>query len=193
MSTQLTIFSGQNWLITPANPLVGPLNERRNFLNQTWLLFLTGVVEANLEGAPTGDRSETVYFVPDGMLYPNPGTGAGPLFWTIQQYQIQPSAPHQDDNYNVCFKLEERQWAPFVTLSSIFDAQHSVNAGYAVERWRPTHFKKTFDLEANHQVDHIFYGVTADVRVRDKDANILKLSYNITLLGKIVFGGGLSD
>ena len=46
---------------------------------------------------------------------------------------------------------------------------------------------------ANHSVGNIFTGVMADVSVRDKDANILKLSYNVTLLGKIVFAGALHD
>jgi hypothetical protein len=104
-----------------------------------------------------------------------------------------PDPPEESQDYNICFALQQPQWAPFVTLSKIFDERQSVNAGYAVERWRPKHFLKGFDLVAGHSVGNIFSGVMADVSVRDKDANILKLSYNVTLLGKIVFAASLTD
>jgi hypothetical protein len=44
-------------------------------------------------------------------------------------------------------------------------------------------------------VFNVFTGITAYLGVRDTDAFILKLSYNVTLLGKIVFAsqGSLHD
>lgn len=190
---QLNNFSGQNWLITPAVPLVGPLNQPRNFLNQSWLLVLTGVVEANLQGNGAQDwLNETVDFIPGGLFYTNqydhPPVGEGPLYWALNEHGIPRPGT---SGYSVCFSLQ--QWAPFVSLSSIFDRNQSINAGFAVDRWRPKHFWKGFDLTANHDVGNLFTGVTADVAVRDTDAFILKFSYSITLLGKIVFGVRFHD
>ena len=70
MATQLTNFLGQNWLITPAAPVVGDLNKPAAFFDQTWLLVLTGIVVANLRGNSTSQwLNETVTFIPSGLLY----------------------------------------------------------------------------------------------------------------------------
>jgi hypothetical protein len=53
--------------------------------------------------------------------------------------------------------------------------------------WRPNHFATGVDAFSNAQVGNIFTGVNADVGVRDTDAWILSLGYNITLRGRIVF------
>jgi hypothetical protein len=195
MATTLTNFSGQNWLITPAVPVVGDLHQPAAFFNQTWSLVLTGIVEANLQGNSTSDwRNETVTFLPAGLLYTSDfdsaPVGEGPLYWVLNQYGIQRPPLH---TYTVCFSLQ--QWAPFVSLSAIFDQNQSINAGFAVNLWRPTHFQKGTNLQTNAAFNNVFTGITADLGVRDTDAFILKLSYNVTLLGKIVFAaqGSLHD
>jgi hypothetical protein len=197
MATTLTSFAGQNWLITPAAPVAGDLHQPRTFFNQTWLLVLTGIVEAGLQGNSTSEwLKETVTFTPSGLLYTSdfdsPPVGQGPLFWVLNKYGIQRPPLH---TYTVCFSLQEGGWAPFVALSSIFDQNQSINAGFAVTHWRPTHFQKGVELSTNNAFDHVFTGITADLGVRDTDAFILKLSYNITLLGRIVFAaqGSLHD
>jgi len=191
MATTLTNFAGQNWLITPAAPVVGDL--RRQFFDQTWLLVLTGIVEADrLRGNSTSQWfNETVTFLPSGLLYTSdfdsPPVGQGPLFWVLNQHGIQRPPLHE---YTVCFSLQDGGWAPFVALSSIFDQGPSIDAGFAVNKWRPTHFQKGVNWAGGGAVDNVFNvftGITADLAVRDTDAFILKLSYNITLLGKIVF------
>ena len=88
-------------------------------------------------------------------------------------------------DYRVRFSLEE--WSPFVSLGSVFDQAQSINAGFAVDEWRPNHFDTGTDALTNQSVNNIFTGVNADLAVCDSDAWIYRLGYNITLLGKIVF------
>jgi hypothetical protein len=79
------------------------------------------------------------------------------------------------------------QWAPSASLASIFDQDASDNAGFAVDVWRPTPFATVGDLVTGQLVGNIFAGIDVDVAVRDSDAWLYRLGYNITLLGKIVF------
>jgi hypothetical protein len=178
---QLTNFAGQNWLITPAALAVGE-RPPASIHDQKWLLVLSGVVVADLEGNSGAQwRHETLTFTPD-MAGP---TGSGPLNFAISRFSIPkpPGSPGVD--YNIVFSLEE--WAPFVALSSIFDQNQSVNAGFAVDVWRPFPFNSGTDVLSHQSVTNIFTGINVDVAVRDTDAWIFRISYNITLLGKIVF------
>jgi hypothetical protein len=174
----LTDFAGQNWLITPAALAVGE-PPPASIHDQKWLLVLTGVAIANLEGNSSAEwLHETLSFLPD-MAGPQ---NSGPLNWAIGQYAI-PKPPGA--NYVIRFSLEE--WAPFVSLSSIFNQDQSINSGFAVDVWRPTHFSNGIDAFTHQPVGNVFTGVDVDVAVRDTDAWIYRVGYNITLLGKIVF------
>lgn len=174
----LNNFAGQNWLITPAALAVGE-SRPASIHDQKFLLVLSGVVIANLEGN-SGSQwlQETLSFIPD-MAGPQ---NSGPLNWAINRFAIpQPSG----QNFSIGFALEE--WAPFASLSSIFNQDQSVNSGFAVDVWRPTHFATGKDAFTNLPVGNIFSGIDVDVAVRDTGAWIFRVGYNITLLGKIVF------
>ncbi len=172
----LTNFAGQNWLITPAALAVGE-HPPASIHDQKWLLVLTGVVTAKLQGASTWLYAN-LSFLPD-MAGPS---NSGPLNWAIGQYAIPKPA---GQNYGIGFAVDE--WAPFVSLSAIYDQHQSIDAGYAVNVWRPNHFATGIDAFSNAQVGNIFTGVNVDVGVSDTDAWILSLGYNITLRGRIVF------
>jgi hypothetical protein len=174
----LTNFAGQNWLITPAALAVGE-HAPTNIHDQKWLVVLTGVVTANVQGNSTSQWLGTnVSFLPDMAG----SGGSGPLNWAIATYGI-PKPPGA--GYSIALSLDE--WAPFVGLSAIYDKAQSIDAGYAVNVWRPNHFATGVDALSNAAIGNIFTGVNADVAVRDTDAFILSFSYNITLRGKIVF------
>jgi hypothetical protein len=174
----LTNFAGQNWLITPAALAVGE-HPPASIHDQKWLLVLTGVVTANLKGNSTSQWLNTnVSFLPD-MAGPS---NSGPLNWAIGQYGI-PKPGGQ--GFTIAFSLDE--WAPFVALSAIYDQSQAIDAGFAVNVWRPNHFTTGIDALSNSSIANIFTGVNADVGVRDTDAWILSFSYNITLRGRIVF------
>jgi hypothetical protein len=174
----LTDFAGQNWLITPAALAVGE-NPPPNIHDQKFLLVLSGVVMANLEGN-SGSQwlHETLSFLPD-MAGPQ---NSGPLNWAIGRFSIPKPPGH---NFSIGFSLEE--WAPFASLSSIFNQDQSINSGFAVDVWRPNHFATGTDAFTHSAVGNIFTGVNVDVAVRDTDAWIYRIGYNVTLLGKIVF------
>lgn len=176
----LTSFAGQNWLITPAALAVGE-HPPATIQDQKWLLVLSGVVFANLQGNSTANwLHETVSFVPD-MAGPS---NSGPLNWAINRWAI-PRPPASAGSYNTVFSLEE--WAPFASLSSVFDQEQSINAGFAVDVWRPSPFQTGTDILTHRPVNNIFTGVNVDAAVRDTDAWIYRLGYNITLLGRIAF------
>ncbi len=169
-------FAGQNWLITPAATAVGAPAPTR-IQDQTWQLVLSGVAIIDLKGATASEwRRETVWLQPDLT---------GPLQYAIARYSI-PTPPGADGlNFSTRFQVE--QWAPFAALSSVFNQHESVNSGFAVDVWRPNHFETMRDAFSNAMLDKIFTGLQVDVAVRDSDAWIHRISYEITLMGKIVF------
>jgi hypothetical protein len=186
-------FAGQNWLITPAALAVGESSPRA-ILDQKWLLVLSGVVVANLQGNSNAAwLRETVIFLPGNSLSLGIGPNEGPLKYAISHYSI-PTPSQNPKDYDVVFSLEG--WAPFASLSAIFDQSQSINAGYAVEVWRPRHFMHALKFpDITQPIHRIFTGISVDVGIRDNDAFILKLGYHITLLGRIAFAatGSIQD
>jgi hypothetical protein len=56
-----------------------------------------------------------------------------------------------------------------------------------VGAWRPEHFASGKNVVTGQPVHNLFNGINVDLAVRDSDAWLYRLSYNITLLGKVVF------
>jgi hypothetical protein len=173
----LTDFAGQNWLITPAALAVGE-HPPASIHDQKFLLVLSGVVIANFQGNSSQWVFDTLSFLPD-MAGPQ---NSGPLNWAIGRFSI-PKPPGQ--SYSIAFSLEE--WAPFASLSSIFNQGQSINSGFAVDVWRPNHFATGTDAFTHSPVGNIFTGVNVDVAISDTDAVLYRIGYNVTLLGRIVF------
>jgi hypothetical protein len=174
-------FDGQNWLITPSALARGEAPPA-TIRDQKWLVNLTGVIEANFKGNSSSQwRNDTVSFLPD-MALDQHGNSAGPLAYAISHYGIPTPPPGQ---FEIGFTLE--QGAPYVSLSAIYDQAQSIDAGYAVNVWRPNHFDTRTDFFTNQPVGNLFTGINADIGVRDTDGWILKLNYNAMLLGRIVF------
>src|SRR5436190_9231487 len=181
----LTDFAGQNWLITPAALAVGE-HPPKSIQDQKWLLVLSGVVIADLKGDSSSQwEYQTVSFIPDMAGPDDPSSTSGPLNWAISQYSIPKPPGYPGAQYLIRFSIEE--WAPFVTLNSIFNEGPSINSGFAVDVWRPNHFENGTDVLTNGPVNNLFTGINADLAVRDTDAWLYRLGYNITLLGKLVF------
>jgi hypothetical protein len=181
----LTNFAGQNWLITPAALAVGEAPPA-NIHDQKWLLVLSGVVIADLEGNSSAQwLHETLSFTPDMAGPDDPTATSGPLNFAISHFSIPKPPGSPGAQFLIRFSLEE--WAPFASLSSIFNQNQSINSGFAVDTWRPNHFGSGTDVLSNRPVNNIFSGINVDVAVRDTDAWIFRVGYNITLLGKIAF------
>jgi hypothetical protein len=181
----LTNFAGQNWLIIPAALAVGE-RPPASIHDQKWLLVLSGVVIANLKGNSTAEwLHETLSFTPDMAGADSPTSTSGPLNWAISHFSIPKPPGSPGAQYLIRFSLEE--WAPFASLSAIFNQDQSINSGFAVDTWRPNHFGSGTDVLSHQPVNNIFSGINVDVAVRDTDAWIFRVGYNITLLGKIAF------
>ena len=150
------------------------------------MLVLSGVVEANLQGNSNATwLNQTVSFLPGNSLSLGLAINEGPLNYAIDHYSIP--RPSQDPkDYDTVFSVQN--WAPFACLSAIFYQSESINAGYAVNVWRPRHFLTGVKYpQVIEPINNVFTGINVDVGVRDNDAFICKLSYNITLLGTIAF------
>jgi hypothetical protein len=181
----LTNFAGQNWLITPAALAVGEIPPA-SIHDQKWLLVLSGVVIADLKGNSSAQwLHETLSFTPDMAGADDPTSTSGPLNFAISHFSIPKPPGSPGAQFLIRFSLEE--WAPFACLSSIFNQDQSINSGFAVDTWRPNHFGSGTDVLSNRPVNNIFSGINVDVAVRDTDAFIFRVGYNITLLGKIAF------
>lgn len=173
---EVTSFGGQNWLITPAALAVHEAPPA-NISAQKWLLMLSGVGIVNLKGETSNDwLRDTVHILPDLT---------GPEDYAINRYSIPRPTGTEGANYYTVFEVE--QWSPFATINSIFDQNQSINAGFAVDDWRPSPFNTGTDAISGAPVGNIFTGITADVAVRDSDAWLYRVGYNITLLGRIGF------
>jgi len=173
---EVTEFGGQNWLITPAAVAV---NEPApaSISDQPWLLVLSGVGILNFEGQKTTDWSRD-----EASILPDM---SGPLDYAIDHYSVPRPAGTEGQDYNVRFQLE--QWSPFASLNSVYDEHESIDAGYAVDDWRPSPFETDTNIFSKQQAGNIFTGIIADVAVRDSDAFLYRVGYNITLKGRIVF------
>lgn len=181
----LTDFAGQNWLIAPVATAVGE-PPPASIHDQRWMIVLSGVVLADQRGDNSGNwNHQTVSFMPDMAGPDAPGSTSGPLNWAIQRWSMPKPPGAQGSQYLIRFSVEE--WSPFVTLNAIFNKGESIDSGFAVDTWRPNSFGTGTNVLTNRPVGNLFSGVNADLAVRDADAWLFRLGYNITLIGKIVF------
>jgi hypothetical protein len=169
-------FAGQNWLIVPAAQAPGDAPPQ-DIHAQRWLLTLSGVAMANLKGSPPDDwRRATLLLEP---------TVVDPMHHAIAQHSIPVPPGSEGPDYALGFQVE--QAAPYASISSVFNAAESGNSGFAVDVWRPNHYGAGIDAFSHQYADNLFSGLQVDVAVRDRDAWLYRVGYNVALLGKIVF------
>ena len=65
-----------------------------------------------------------------------------------------------------------------------------VAGGFAVDTWQRNPFVHGTDVFTNTPVGNLFDGINVNVAVRDTDAILPRVSYHITLVGKIFFESG---
>ena len=170
---ELTNFEVQNSVITPA---ALALNEARprTIHDQKWLLVLTGAVDAHLTGANGGPLEQEVQILPDIV---------SPCHYAINNYSIPRPTGVEGSQYNVAFQVE--MWAPFTALGPTTN----VDADYAITgipNWSLT-FETGVNSFTGSQISNIFNALAVTCDVANSDVIIWGVSYNITLIGKIVF------
>ena len=170
---EISSYAVQNWLITPSalavNEHVAQIREQR------FLLLLSGVAIVDVKG-----NSEATWLHQTVSLRPSL---SDPLNYAVNKWNIPTPTP--PGSYIIEFETEE--WAPFVSLSSVFNQGQSINSGFAVDTWRLNPFGSGTDVLTNQSFNHLFSGIQVDIAVRDTDAWIFRLGYNIALLGKIIY------
>jgi hypothetical protein len=169
-------FAGQNWLITPA-ALAKNEPPPPDLHAQKWLLTLSGVGMVNLKG-----NSEANWLAETLLLRP---TILDPMHYAISTHGIPKPPGTEGSQYTLAFQVE--QWSPYASISSIFNQNVSNNSGFAVDVWRPDHFDNGIDAFSHQPVGNLYTGLQVDVAVRDTDAWLYRVGYNILLLGRIVF------
>ena len=165
----------QNWIITPTVNLPATrlvtTGLRPTSGNQLWLLVLSGLAGVDVAGKGNLVEwvSETLTILPDVQA---------PLTFALDSLVSNPAGT------TLAFDLE--MWAPFVTISGSTDqAQYTVDAGFSLKYWRPTPFIPTLvDLDGN-PAKQVFQGVDVEVAALNT-SEVARLSYNITLVGRIV-------
>jgi len=166
-------FAAQNWVIMPEALAV---NEKppKTISDQNFVLVLTGVAIIDLQGNIPHDWQRETFTV-----FPDP---SAPLEFAINKYAIP-----QPSGQSTFTALEVEQYALFAGVSSGFEEQSGgADVGFAVDAWRHTHFNPTTDVNGQ-PVNSVFNGIDVDVAVRNNHAIFHRLSYHITLLGRIIF------
>jgi hypothetical protein len=172
-------FACQSWLVTPAALAVSE-EALSSISDQAWLFVLTGVGIVDLLGNNVNDWRRETLTIPSNRIT------EAPIDFALTKYPIP--VPDKPGEFFTGIELE--QWSPFSAISSILDTDTGgVNAGFAVDAWRPTPFIATSDVNGK-PANQIFRGIDVDVAVRNNHAILHRISYHITLLGKIVFLAG---
>ena len=167
----VTNFAGQNWLITPVARAVNEPTPS-GIGEQKWLLTLSGVAIPDLKGSGVNWVRTSLAIRPDLR---------GPISYAASRFGIP--RPNEAD-YDPQFAVE--QWTPFAAMSSISDLDNVGTAGFAVDVWRPLPFWTGKDA-SGREVTDLWDGIQVDVALRDAEARLNRVSYHITLLGRIRF------
>ena len=168
----------QNYVITP-EATAFTQSPPRNIQDQTWLLVLTGVAIVDIKGTSTGQwLHETVSIRPVLQW---------PLEEAINWYNIPTPPGSEGVDWSLAFTIIRQSSAYFAAPSSMYNAGVSVNSGFAVDLLGRNPYAQGTDILTNTPVGNLFQGITVDVAVRDTDAILHRVSYHITLVGKIVF------
>jgi len=124
-----------------------------------WLLMVSGVVIINVTcRLNSGWLRDTIRILPK---FTDPLTFAG------------------NDLNNNFVVLQTEQYATYGSLASIFDKSTSVNAGFAVDAFRP------FFSDGNRGMGN-GSGIDLDIAVQDVDATIFRVAYQMVAVGRFV-------
>jgi hypothetical protein len=147
-----------------------------NLREQKWLLQLSGVCIPDLQGNSADWRRETLSITPDFR---------SALRYTINIYGIHKPPGEEDNQYVLSFQVDKV--AIFAAPSSILATGTPANAGFAVDLWRPSRLGTGTDSFSGQVIPRLFSGIDVEVAVRNAKSTLHRVSYQISLLGKIHF------
>lgn len=174
---EVTGYACTNWVITPA---ALALNESPpvSIRDQKFLLVLSGVAFVN------EFRGENfVHWRPE-KAHIRPPLDA-PLGWAVARHQIPTPPGEAGRNYTLQFQVE--QHAIVAAPNSTHDSWRRAGSGSAVDAWRPLPFNTMTDAVTQAPLGSLFAGIQVDIAIMGKDALLHRVSYGITLVGRIVY------
>jgi hypothetical protein len=168
----------ENALVTPVGLAFRDPDRPTSIADQDWLIHFTGVGIVDLKGNNSNDwRRETLFYFPNIT---------SPLQWAIGFYGI--SVPTSSIGRVVAqIQVLEQMVASYAAISSAFEkSSGGEDFGFAVDRWWTNDFATGFDNQ-DKPVRNLFTGINIDLAVRNTNAVIHRVSYQITVKGKIAF------
>jgi hypothetical protein len=172
-------FESQSHFITPAAVAITE-PPPTSIADQRWIFKTNGVALVDMKG-----KSSEFWYRDQLLISPNLGS---PFMAALSRYSIPgpPGTPGRD--WFPWIQVEDSY--PFATLSSIFDQDQSINAGFAVDRWLPQ-LRPGREAVTGNTLQGLLSGMLVDLAVRDSDAFLHRVSYSIVVQGKIRFLTGL--
>lgn len=165
-----------DWIITPTALSVNQ-PAPTNIAEQRFLLILSGVAIIDFKGTSTNAwLYNTASLKPD--ILPA-------LKYACEIHRIPFPREEFSPLYDIGFHVEQN--VHLSGLSSIYNDNVSNDSGFAVDSWRPAPYKFGTDILSGDTYDQVFNGLHVKIGARDSDAFIKRLSYHISLVGRIVF------
>jgi hypothetical protein len=179
MTVSFSRVATEDALIWPAALAV---NEPRptSIADQTWLIKYSGVGILDLNGNNSNDwRREILFFYPNVTSLLN---------FAIGKYHIPLPPPPPIGHATPQIDVDPGGGiASYAAISSAFEkSSGGADFGFAVDNWRPNAFWSGTDA-FGHPVSNIFQGINFDIAVRNTNAVIHRVSFQITIIGKIAF------
>lgn len=177
-------FGTQNYLIMPAARAVNEAVPAIIY-DQKWHVKLTGVAKSTLTNRLNNDLTGVTL-----KLDPDMHT---PLQYALNNFSIPKPvvSPYSiSGNLGMIPVFQVQEYTVNVALGSVFDQQTAVNEVFSVNSWRPVPYLQLSDTRPNGTAPvlrNIYQGFFVDVAVRDSDAWLYGVNYEINLVGKIVF------
>jgi hypothetical protein len=165
-------------MITPAGLAFRDPDKPTSLADQDWLIHFSGVGIVDLQGNNSNDwRRETLFFFPNVTSL---------LQWAIGFYHIP--VPTSSIGHVVAqIQVLEQMVASYAAISSAFEkSSGGSDFGFAVDRWWTNDFATGRDPNGN-AVPDLFTGINIDLAVRNTNAVIHRVSFQINIKGKIAF------
>lgn len=152
-----------SWLMVPAP---WPVDQPPAANEQRWQMTLTGIADINFTCYSPVDWHHETYKLYLGWQSP-----------TSWAYGREPP-----EMFELAFQAE--QWAPQVTVNSVYAEGPAPQMGYAVDSFKPVLYTAT-----NMQVQtasNYFDGLEVVVGAKGMGIHIYKLSFQVTMFGRVV-------
>jgi len=177
-------YHKQNFVITPAARAVNE-SVPATIYDQVWEIKLSGVAKCNIVQRIDNDRHKvTLKLDPDIDTAMNYAIS----YYNIHAPVVSPYAIPGNRGMVPIFQVQE--YTLNASLGSVFDQNTAINAEFSVLDSKPVPYLELTDTRPNPTapvLKKVYQGFLIDVAIRDRDAYLYGVGYEINLRGKMVF------